>query len=361
MDGQIGDSNRELMKKLNDKWTRLVGVPLIALFGQWVMYGYTNVPYPEDWKIPFFFVLGAVFVWEVNRIGIIYSRRKFPELIHTRQRILYQALWFTIGAFAVRVVQTYFYQLFAVWDYVDYTHFKPYFFNALVSLVGTIQIATVFEGFYVYRLWRVSYKEAQELKKANLQSQLDSLKAQINPHFLFNSLNSISSLVHLSPEKASDFIDELSSVYRYLLRENNRELCALEEEIAFIKAYFNLLKTRHGKGIELSIDIPKQYSYFLIPPLTLQLLFENAVKHNIVSASRPLHIRIYAADNTLFVENNLQKKRIAVASNKIGLNNIMAKYQLLNQPAVSVFQEETKFQVILPLIEPNFAYELVHR
>ena len=346
------------MRKLNDKWTRLVGVPIIALLGQWIMYGYTNLPYPNDWKIPFFFVLGAVLVWEVNRVGILHSRKKFPELIQTRQRILFQIGWFMIASLLVRVVQTYFYQEFKVWDYVDYTHFKPYFFNTLVSLFGTVQIAMVFEGIYIYRLWKVSYQESQELKKANLQSQLDSLKAQINPHFLFNSLNSISSLVHSDPDKASDFIDELSSVYRYLLRENKRELCALEEEMAFIKDYFSLLKTRHGNGIELTVNIPKSSLSCLIPPLTLQLLFENAVKHNIVSASRPLHIKIYTHNKSLYIENNLQKKRLAVPSNKIGLNNIIAKYQLLNQPTVSIFEEETMFQVVLPLIDSGFVYEV---
>ena len=340
---------------------RLLGVPVIALLGQWMMYGYTNQPYPNDWKIPFYFVLGAILVWEVNRIGIIRSRNKYPELAQTRQRVLFQVVWFILGSLTVRVAQTYFYHKFKVWNYVDYTHIRPYFFNTLVSLTSTVQIAMVFEGIYLYRRWRVSFKETQELKKAHLQSQLDSLKAQINPHFLFNSLNSISSLVYSDPDKASDFIDELSSVYRYLLRENIRELCALGEEIAFIQAYFSLLKTRHGDGIELNLDIPKEYLSRLIPPLTLQLLFENAVKHNIISASKPLVINIFAQNSTLCVENNLQLKRLAILSNKIGLSNIMAKYQLLNQPAVSVFQDDTKFQVTLPLIEPNFVYEPTQR
>jgi sensor histidine kinase YesM len=349
------------MKKLNDKWVRLVGVPLIALLGQWTMYGYTNVPYPNDWKVPFFFVLGGVLVWEVNRIGIIRSRRKYPELAQTRQRVLFQLVWFAVGALLVRSAQTYFYYKFTVWDYVDYTKVGPYFFNTLVAFIGTIQFAMVFEGVYLYKRWRVSYKETQELKKANLQSQLDSLKAQINPHFLFNSLNSISSLIQCDPEKAEEFIDELSSVYRYLLRENNRELCTLGEEIKFIQAYYSLLKTRHGEGIELTIDIPNANLCWLIPPLTLQLLFENAVKHNIVSASKPLVINMYVRNKVLCIENNLQKKRISVASGKVGLSNIMAKYELLNQPAVSVFQDECMFQVTLPLIEPNFVYESAQR
>jgi sensor histidine kinase YesM len=349
------------MKKLKDKWVRWAGVPLLALLGQWTMYGYTNVPYPNDWKIPFFFVLGGVLVWEVNRIGIIRSRRKFPELAQTRQRVLFQLTWFIIGAFLVRVAQTYFYYVFTVWDYVDYTKAGPYLYNTLVAFAGTIQFAMIFEGIYLYKRWRVSYKETLELKKANLQSQLDSLKAQINPHFLFNSLNSISSLIQSDPAKAEEFIDELSSVYRYLLRENNRELCTLGEEIKFIRAYFSLLKTRHGDGINLNIDIPTPILCRLLPPLTLQLLFENAVKHNIVSASKPLIINIFAQGSLLYVENNLQKKRISVASNKVGLSNIMTKYELLNQPAVSVFQDEHKFQVTLPLIEPNFVYEPTQR
>jgi sensor histidine kinase YesM len=341
------------MQKLNDNWMRIIGVPVLAFTGQWMMYGYTNVPYPDDWRIPAFFIMGSVIVWETNRWGIIFSRRHYPELTQTPQRVLFQLAWFVVFASVIRITQTFFYHLIGLWHSVDYFQFKPYFFNTLVSVLGTVQVAAVFEGIYLYRRWKVSYTEAQELKKANLQSQLDSLKSQINPHFLFNNLNSLSSLITTDADQAERFVDELSSVYRYLLQQNKRDLCPLNEEIRFIKAYFHLLKTRYGDGIFMGIDIESRYMNYLIPPLTLQLLFENAIKHNVISANRPLTIRLYTHEEALCVENNLQKKKLTVPSNLVGLQNIMMKYKLLDQPPVLVHYDEEKFLVSIPLIAPS--------
>jgi two-component system LytT family sensor kinase len=345
------------MQKLNDKWMRIVGVPLLALAGQWMMYGYTNTPYPDDWRIPFFFTLGTIIVWELNRWGIILSRRHYPELAQTRQRVLYQLIWFFIFSSIIRITQTFFYHIIGLWPSEDYLLFKPYFFNTLVSVVGTIQVAAYYEGVYLYQRWKVSFTEAQELKKVNLQSQLDSLKTQINPHFLFNNLNSLSSLITSDAEQAERFLDELSSVYRYLLQQNNRDLCPLIDEISFINAYFHLLKTRYGDGIFMENRVEGTYMRYLIPPLTLQILFENAIKHNVISVNRPLTIRLYTQDNNLYVENNLQKKKLAVPSNQIGLQNIMMKYKLLDHSSVIVHHDDEKFLVRVPLISP--ALEIV--
>ncbi|MFC5409808.1 sensor histidine kinase [Larkinella bovis] len=341
------------MQKLNDRWMRLIGVPLLALTGQWAMYGYTNVPYPDDWRIPFFFILGSVVVWETNRWGIILSRRKYPELNQTLHRILYQLTWFVFFSSLIRITQTFVYELIGLWPIEDALLFRPYFFNTLVSVVGTIQIAAFYEGVYLYQRWKVTYTEAQELKKVNLQSQLDSLKTQINPHFLFNNLNSLSSLITSDAEQAELFVDELSSVYRYLLQQNNRDLCPLNDEIQFIKAYFHLLKTRYGDGIFMETDIEPVYLTYVIPPLTLQILFENAIKHNIIAVSRPLTIKIYTSDGHLFVENNMQKKKVAVPSNQIGLQNIMIKYKLLAHSPVTIHYDDQKFLVGVPLLAPT--------
>ncbi|MBN8825930.1 MULTISPECIES: histidine kinase [unclassified Spirosoma] len=340
------------MQPLSDKWMRILGVPLLALVGQWAMYGYTNVPYPDDWRIPFFFVLGSVVVWESNRWGIIFSRRRYPEQTQTWQRVLYQLSWFIVFASFIRITQTWFYQQIGLWHSTELFEFKPYFFNTLVSVVGTVQIAAVYEGIYLYQRWRITYEEAEELKKVNLQSQLDSLKTQINPHFLFNNLNSLSSLITTDAQQAELFLDELSSVYRYLLRQDERSLCPLAEEIRFIKSYFYLLKTRFGDGIFMEIAVDEYTMLCLIPPLTLQLLFENAIRHNIISVDRPLTIRVYTEQKILYVENNRQLRTATAASNQTGLQNSMTKYKLLDQPSVTVYQDESRFRVGVPLLPP---------
>jgi LytS/YehU family sensor histidine kinase len=184
--------------------------------------------------------------------------------------------------------------------------------------------------------------------------QLDSLKNQVKPHFLFNSLNTLTALVEKDTTAAVTFIAQLSKVYRYLLQSNEKELILLGQEIEFTKAYFFLLQTRFQEGLLLQIEVPEKYLNYLIPPLTLQILMENAVKHNQVSSRKPLQVGIHIEeDNWLVIQNNLQPKRMAVASNGMGLTNISAKYQLLSQPQVLILHETNTFTVKVPLLKPT--------
>jgi sensor histidine kinase YesM len=208
------------------------------------------------------------------------------------------------------------------------------------------------EGIYTFNKWKENIQESEQLKKANLQTQFEGLKNQVNPHFLFNSINTLSSLIHEDKERAEQFIDEMCKVYRYLLRNNEDELVPLTTELKFINSYYHLLKTRYGDGIEMKLNINPETEHYLLPPLTLQLLVENAVKHNNVLKYNPLTIEIYTdEDNWLTIKNNLQKKTIFVDSSKIGLNNIKEKFQLLNQPEIQIIEKPTEFIVKLPLIE----------
>ncbi|GAA4415974.1 hypothetical protein GCM10023187_46970 [Nibrella viscosa] len=196
----------------------------------------------------------------------------------------------------------------------------------------------------------------QKLRQEMNEVRMRALQSQISPHFLFNSLNSLSSLIADEPRKAEQFVDEMSTVYRYLLQTSERELTTLATEIKFITSYYHLLKTRYGQGFDLTINILNRCTDYLLPPLTLQLLVENAVKHNVVSADHPLHICIYTnSDNyTLIVSNNLQRRsRSGVASTQKGLLNITAKYKLLNQPDIQIIETDEAFTVVVPLITPE--------
>ena len=190
-----------------------------------------------------------------------------------------------------------------------------------------------------------------------LQQEVDemhmrALQAQISPHFLFNSLNSLSALIADDPCKAERFVDELSSVYRYVLQANDRELTSLDMEMKFITSYYHLLETRYGQGIYLKVSIDDTYQDYLLPPLTIQLLIENAVKHNIVSPNNPLTIQIFTNnDGVLVVRNNLQRKGTnRLTSTKKGLQNINMKYRLLNQSPIGINESENAFDVIITLI-----------
>ncbi|QJW88319.1 histidine kinase [Spirosoma taeanense] len=194
----------------------------------------------------------------------------------------------------------------------------------------------------------------QQLRQEMIDMQMRALQSQISPHFLFNSLNSLSSLIADEPDRAEKFVDEMSSVYRYLLQSSDRELTTLAKELTFIQSYYHLLKTRYNRGIQLDIAIADPYSSYLLPPLTLQLLLENAVKHNIVSADRPLCIRIATDDAArLSVRNNLQRKVGSRSqSTQKGLLNITQKYKLLNHPDIQITETAEMFEVIIQLIRP---------
>lgn len=251
---------------------------------------------------------------------------------------------------------------FKMLGYIDtaltWNNFRPLF---VAGIILNVAATSFHEGLYAFHKWKTAMLETEQLKKNYLQSQLEGLKSQVNPHFLFNSLNSLSALIYTNPEKASDFVDEMSKVYRYLLRSNERWLIPLQAELSFTQSFFHMLKTRYEDGIELTIDIPETYLGYLLPPLTLQMLLENAVKHNVVTRERPLKIVLSTAGPTqLIVRNNIQKKTTAVASTGIGLQNIMSKYQLLNDSVVEIVDDGEFFTVKLPIITTSDYEDLDH-
>ncbi|WP_420147624.1 histidine kinase [Spirosoma sp.] len=194
----------------------------------------------------------------------------------------------------------------------------------------------------------------QRLEQEKTEVHIRALQAQVNPHFLFNSLNSLSALIDDDAQQAGVFLDELSSVYRYLLRANAQSLTPLSDELAFIRSYCHLLQTRHGEALRVVWQVAPSFLNCQLPPLTLQLLVENAVKHNVILASRPLTISITTNDRgQLQVRNNVQRKIMRVASNGVGLANIWSKYQILNQPVPTLSEDNEQFVVTLPLIDAD--------
>jgi PAS domain S-box-containing protein len=190
-----------------------------------------------------------------------------------------------------------------------------------------------------------------KLQKENLQSQFDVLKQQVNPHFLFNSLNVLTSLIRLEPELAEKFTEHLAKVYRYVLENKDNELVNLSTEISFLDAYIFLIKIRFMDKVVVNIRIPDEKKNFRIIPLAMQLLIENAIKHNSMSKKSPLVIDIFIdEDNHLNVVNNLQEREAHMASTGVGLKNIQNRYRLLNN-TIPVFEKsETHFRALIPLV-----------
>ncbi len=236
--------------------------------------------------------------------------------------------------------------------FFHYTFNKDGFVWAYISL-GMINIflTFLFEGIARFENWKSNLRETEALRKAYQQSQLEGLKSQVNPHFLFNSLNSLSSLIQEDEAAAEIFLDEMSKVYRYMLRNDDDQLVTLAIELSFLHAYMHLLNARFGNGLQLIIDVTATDKEKLLPPLTLQVIVENAFTQNIVSKSQPLCIKLYTSENFLFVENSIQPKIISDAIDfKSGLDNLVKKYTLLNHGEVVVDNTTETRTIRLPLI-----------
>ena len=347
--------------KLNDTWFRFLGIPFIAFMSHTIFFNEQHMKEEgfSYWEV-FFIALGeAVLLWETNRLVLRYVYSRYGDIRQSRQRIAALLIGCLVVTVVVRYLNIWFYNKTLFWGYV----FPPegIWYNILIALLYVIIIAGIYEAFFSFRQWKRSLEESEALKREQLQTQLDSLKAQVNPHFLFNNLGSLASLIMEDQGQAVRFVQELSSVYRYVLQANEKDLTPLKAELTFLDQYFHLLKIRFGEGIELVYQVAEEYLDHLLPPLTLQLLVENAVKHNAILPESPLVVQVYTdEEGRLVVTNNRQKKAAMMGSHKMGLHNISTKYRLLKEGEVEVTQTDTEFRVAVPLIKKHI-YEPADR
>lgn len=218
------------------------------------------------------------------------------------------------------------------------------------SLTIAITVSTAYYIYYYQKYKQDSKVKEQKVIAGTASAKFDALKNQLDPHFLFNSLNVLTSLIEENPDNAQKFTTSLSKVYRYVLEQKNKELVTVDEELQFAKTYMTLLKTRFEDSIIFEIPEEANNPDSKVVPLALQLLLENAVKHNIVTSSKPLHIKIYEVNGNLVIENNLQTKNIIKNSSGVGLENIKQRYQLLTNKRVSIDQTSSSFLVSIPML-----------
>jgi LytS/YehU family sensor histidine kinase len=217
------------------------------------------------------------------------------------------------------------------------------------SLSITFVISLFMHGRAFLRNWKAAELNSVQLQKESIRAQYDSLKSQVNPHFLFNSLNALTNLIYEDQDKAARFVKQLSEVYRYVLDTQGREVVSLADEIRFLKSYLFLQQIRFGD--KLKVDLELDPANIQVAPLVLQMLVENAIKHNVISSEDPLTIRIYGEKESIVVENNIQKKNVLPEDSKgIGLENIKSRYSFLVSKEVEIVNTGKLFSVKLPLI-----------
>lgn len=291
----------------------------------------------------------TILIWEGSlRLDILLNRR-LPWQKSPVKRVFVQFPLDIIYSFLVLIIVMWFFNNFIC--EVPVSNYDNFLLIVLaISAAATIIILLVEVSIQFFRNWRQSLVQVEHYKAQSAQAQLENLKNQVNPHFLFNNMSVLSSLVYKDQDKAVQFINQLSKVYRYLLDNVGHELRTLEEEMQFIRSYAYLLDIRYSPNLHFEIDIDPKQSGLLLPPMAIQLLIENAIKHNIVSSEQPLTIHIRTENGQLVVENNLQLRATREPSSGTGLKNICLRYSHFSDQEPKIIQTDQSFCVNIPLL-----------
>ncbi len=336
----------------DDRKLMLYGIPIGALLAPLLFLTISFKEYVA--KIPYIFMeslIYAVVIWWTLRYLVIQLRKRFPSIEQTHERLFYSIGGSIIVTFLscklISFGEQCFNLLFNTQDL-----FVPEFIIAFLA-VSTISLSVLvlYEAFYFFYKFKAAVKEKEEVKTAHVQTQLDNLRNQINPHFLFNSLNTLMNLIPKDEQKAMNYLDKLSKFYRYSVGKKDNVTVPLQTELTNIKIYAELLKERFGDNI--SIDIRNGVTNEVhILPMTLQLLIENAVKHNIVSKNKPLDIDVFVDNHGeyIHVKNNLQKKIQSVQSTGMGLKNIRDRFTYFTDKLMECHETKDSFEVKIPLL-----------
>ncbi|TMI70533.1 MAG: hypothetical protein E6H09_16455 [Bacteroidetes bacterium] len=328
----------------------LAAMPLIDLGMNYILYKDRLFSDYRIWLVSFPLIwVAGVITWYFHVVYSHSMQRKYPGLNQSTMRIIMKCL---VNIFVMSPAVLIIFLSYDALHILGYSLTQIDLMNGLlVGFAVNLVFSTLWEAMYIMDKNKESIGEKELLSQMSLQQEFDVLKSQVNPHFLFNCFNTLSSLINEDPKKAEVFLDELSKVYRYLLRNNETGLSTLENELKFIESYSRLLKTRHGEAVQIQVESNSRYDNYLLPSLSLQMLVENAVKHNVLSKNKPLIIDIFlVAGNKLVVSNNLQRRTKKGPSNRIGLDNIRTKYKLLGQSGFQVMEDPKNFTVVMPLI-----------
>lgn len=315
---------------------------------------YPNLSWIEYFNIWFFGIIFILMIFELVYSIHLFLNRKIPFEENLTQRLLIQILSSVLIILALEyMILNYIIPYIVSVDTTSYN--VPWVYGQIVILIFGVNMT--FFGQYFFKAWKQKIIETERLAKEKAlvekeytQVKFANLQNQLNPHFLFNSITSLHSLIYENQDLAADFLGNLAKVYRYVLQHKNQDLLSIQTEIEFIQHYVFLLKVRFEDSFQINIELKEANKDLRIVPVTLQILIENAIKHNMMIEEKPLTIHLYAENQYFCVENNLQKKNIVETSNKIGLENLKSLYAHLSPEPLLISESQEKFIVKIPLI-----------
>jgi two-component system, LytTR family, sensor kinase len=329
---------------------RTIMIVILSLIIIGIMYFFSG---EMSWKKALIVFLYSFFFWHGNAAFSSEINKYFPDVDDMPKKIWISILFaFIYTILIVALISGIFFRFERSW--------QEYFAEFLAGFSITALISASYSAIAFFQMYKRSLIEAEGLKRSHMESEIKALNAQVNPHFLFNSLNTLMSIIPEDPALAVEFTRKFSDVYRYVLQNKNKEIVALKEELELVNSYVFLLRIRHGDNIQLENNLNGGDLQKCIPSLVLQILIENAAKHNVISGSRKLHINIGSENGQLVVRNNLNPKQNAEPGAKTGLENIRQRYKYLVGKKIEVQQIKGEFIVKVPLIEIE-DYEVYHR
>ena len=306
-----------------------------------------------NWPHLLFSLFCTICCWEGNRQIFFAMRRAYPSYEMTTTRLIRQGL----SCLSYTLTLNLAFALLGSWLLLPVESFWQAYQSCLVcSLTATVVVMAIYESAYFFAEWKRYYLRAAWLEKERAVSQLAALKQQVDPHFLFNGLNTLAALVG-DNVPAQEFLDEMASVYRYVLSRKDQPTVTVAEEMAFVESYVYLNKIRHENAVRVSNHLPPAVLQRHVPPLSIQMLVENAIKHNVASTRHPLHIELREEGGYVSVSNNVQPKTKLAKGEQLGLRNLQEQFRLLAGLDVLVRRGATLFEVKLPLLT---AHELRH-
>lgn len=344
--------NREKRIKylgFDDFWFSIIGILIIACTTYYLFNpSFGVVSWTEaiaSWSIGLLF---TIIDWVINRAIMIFLRKKYPAFRDDAKRITLFFIAIVCTVILVDFIGTSLLTLLPGVNTLDYQARL----KVLLSIVTlTIMIMAIYEAIYYNIRLKKSVREEEQSKQIIIQAQLDALRNQAQPHFFFNSLNTLRDIIDQnSKEEAKEFVDKLSDIYRFLLEAGNDNLIPLKNELRFAKAYIHVQSERFGDNLKLNWNIPEAFLGAIIVPMSLQLLLENAIKHNVISKAKPLVIDVSVHDNKLVISNKIAPKSTQLPSTKVGLVNIEKRYSLISDKSIEVKNDGIRFTVSLPLL-----------
>lgn len=344
------NNNKE---QLNDIGFRLILIPAFGICIPLVT-GMIDHSAFTSWQVKFsyLYTIGIAFVvWQGNRYLLFTLRSYFDWLNKPLRKIL--ALLLAVSFYTIPISAL----LLTAWYHIfsnGIVNWNVVTTSTLIIMICVIFITHVYETVFLVKQAESDQLKKEQLERARAEAELQALKNQIDPHFIFNSLNTLSHLIEDKPEKARLFNDNLAEVYRYILQNKSRDLVLLREEMDFLKHYFSLLKIRFEHAVQLNITGEAlELEQFLIPPISLQVLMENAIKHNEFSDEFPLVVTVSINADELVVTNDVHAKTLRKPSSKIGLQNLDERYKLIVKKPISIYRAAQQFVVHLPLLKTD--------